>query len=64
MNKKGFLKHIDFFSIDIICLLITYFYAGYLRGIKLQLDDKSYRLLLVIEILVLISTIYFYSPYK
>ena len=64
MNKKGFLKHIDFFSVDIICLIISYIFAGCVRGITAQFDDKLYRFLIVIEILVFVTTVYFYAPYK
>ena len=64
MNKKGFLKHIDFFAIDIICLAVAYLFAGITRGITSQFDDKLYRFLIAIEILVFISTVYFYTPYK
>lgn len=64
MNKKGFLKHADFFLLDVICLILAYFLAGGFRNIRGQLDGDTYRLLMVFEVLTLVSVIYFYAPYK
>lgn len=64
MNKKGFLKHADFFLLDVICLILAYFLAGGFRNIRGQLDGDTYRLLMVFEVLTLVAVIYFYAPYK
>ena len=64
MNKKGFLKHADFFVIDVLCLLVSYYLAGGFRQISELLRGDIYRLLMVIEILTLVSAVYFYAPYK
>ena len=64
MNKKGFLKHADFFLLDVVCLILAYFLAGGFRNISEQLNDDIYRLLMVLEILTLVTVVYFYAPYK
>ena len=64
MNKKGFIKHVDFFLLDIVSLLLAYYLAGGFRNISSFLDDETYRLLMVFEILTLVTVVYFYSPYK
>lgn len=64
MKKNGFLKHVDFFLLDVLCLLFAYYLAGYIRGIGYLLNNDIYRLLGIFELLTLISVVYFYSPYK
>ena len=64
MNKKGFIKHVDFFLLDIVSLLLAYYLAGGFRNISNQLDGETYRLLMVFELLTLVTVVYFYAPYK
>ena len=64
MNKKGFIKHVDFFLLDIVSLLLAYYLAGGFRNISNQLDGETYRLLVVFELLTLVTVVYFYAPYK
>ena len=62
MNKKGVLKHFDFFVIGLLCLITTYYLTNLVR--PLATDSDIYSLLLIYEVLSYIVINYFYSPYS
>ena len=63
MNKKGVLKHFDFFVIGLLCLVTTYFLTNLIRPLAIS-NSSIYSLLLIYEVLSYIVINYFYSPYS
>ncbi len=65
MNKKGILKHLDFFIIGVLSLIVSFFLANIIRPLpSLSLDSPIYRLLFIYELLSYIVLTYFYNPYS
>ena len=63
MNKKGVLKHFDFFVIGLLCLVTTYYLTNLVRPLA-NIGSDIYSLLFIYEILSYIVMNYFYSPYS
>ena len=64
MNKKGILKHFDFFVIGVLCLIVSFFLSNIIRPFpNLNLGSDIYELLFIYELLSYIAISYFYNPY-
>ena len=64
MNKKGILKHFDFFIIGVLCLIVSFFLSNIIRPFpNLNLGSDIYKLLFIYELLSYIAISYFYNPY-
>ncbi len=63
MNKKGVLKHFDFFVIGLLCLVTTYHLTNLVRPLA-NIGSDIHSLLFIYEILSYIVMNYFYSPYS
>lgn len=62
MNKR-LIKHFDFAIIDLLCLVITFYIAFYIRFNTLSLSD-IFQELLIVEILFNIILVFLIEPYK
>lgn len=63
MNKKGVLKHLDFFIIGLLTLIVTFYITNLVRPLALA-NTNIYSLLFIYEVLSYIVINYFYAPYS
>ena len=64
-EKQGWLKHLDFTLLDILCTQLAYIIAYRIRNKSgLPYDDSWYERLAVVMVLLQICVIFFTEPYK
>lgn len=64
-NTKGWLKHLDFILLDVICLQISYALAYLTRhGMCNPYEDITYRNIVIVLILIELVTAVFFDSYK
>ena len=63
LNKKGVFKHLDFFIIGLLCLIITFCLTSLVRPLGTT-NSNIYSILFIYEVLSYIVINYFYSPYS
>lgn len=62
MNKR-LLKHFDFAIVDLLCLVVTFYAALYIRFKTFELNDV-FQELFIVEILINIILLFLVEPYK
>lgn len=62
---KGWMKHLDFIILDLVCLELALFFAYHIRlGSLNLLGSLLYRNMLIILFLIEISVVFFFETFK